>query len=208
MPNIQIANEYTPIKTSCFGWQAPKKRKPLPRKEMVKRNQKSTWAKGGCGTEDIYSGNLLQRMFAETDRDLERQRFPGQEDFKQTEKRMGKLMQSGEFIKKVLSLNKNLLFEKSISCKGHGAFYLVKGKRKVYTAANFKLGWIPEWSTMETDKADLPVREGLTYGWRTVLQRLIQQKAIRKNRADAIFGRDVPNDLRGRNWAIATQQFN
>jgi hypothetical protein len=206
MNKIVLANEYT--KVSCFGWQTPKKKKPLPRKEIVKRNQKSTWAKGGCGKEDIYSGDLLARMFEETDKDLARQRFPGQEDFKNAEKRMGKIMHSGDFIKRVLSMNRNLIFEESKWNRGHGAFYWMKGTRKVYTAANFKLGWIPEWTIMKTDTADLPTRDGLTYGWRTPLMRLVEQRAVSKRQVDKIFGPDVPGDLRGKNWAIATQQFN
>jgi len=203
---IQPATEYT--KVSCYGWQTPKKKKLLPRKEMVKKNQKATWAKGGMGTETMYSGDVLARMFEETDKDLQRQRFPNQEDFKQAERRMGKIMQSSEFIKRVLSMNRNLIFEESISCKGNGAFYWIKGKRKVYTAANFKLGWIPEWTIMKTDTADLPTREGLTYGWRVPLQRLIQQRAITKSQADKVFGPDVPGDLRGKNWATAVREFN
>jgi hypothetical protein len=206
MSNIVVANEYT--KVACYGWTPKPKRKQLARKELVKKNSKATWAKGSVGAEDHYAGDLLARMFEETDKDIERQRFPGQEDFKNAEKRMGKIMHSGEFIRKTLSLNPNLIFEESKFSKGNGAFYWMKGKRKVYTAANFKLGWIPEWTIMKTDTADLPTREGLTYGWRTALQRLIQQRAVSKREADKIFGPDVPGDLRGKNWAIATQQFN
>lgn len=208
MSKILLANEYTPVNPHLYGWTTKPKKQPLARKELVKKNNKATWAKGGLGIEDHYSGDLLARMFEETDKDLARQRFPNQEDFKNKEKRMGKIMLSGDFIKKVLSLNRNLIFEESLSCKGNGAFYWMKGKRKVYTAANFKLGWIPEWTTMETDTADLPTREGLTYGWRVPLQRLIQQRAISKRQADKIFGPDIPGDLRGKNWATATQQFN
>lgn len=204
MSNVVLANKYTNV--SCYGWTVKPKPKPLPRKTMVKGNQKATWAKAGMKTETMYSDELLAKMFEETDKDLARQRFPNQEDFKNKEKRMGKMMLSGDFIKRVLSLNRNLLFEESKSCKGNGAFYWMKGKRKVYTAANFKLGWIPEWSDIETDTADLPT--AVNYGWRTALQRLIQQRAISKRAADKIFGPDVPGDLRGKNWAISTQQFN
>ena len=186
----------------------PPKPKQLARKELVKKNQKSTWARGGMGTETMYSGDVLARMFEETDKDLARQRFPGQEDFKQAEKRMGHIMQSADFIKRVLSMNRNLIFEESISAKGNGAFYWMKSGKKIYTAANFKLGWIPEWTIMKTDTADLPTREGLTYGWRVPLQRLIQQRAISRRQADKVFGPDVPGDLRGRNWATAVGKFN
>jgi hypothetical protein len=205
MSSIIEAGKYS--KVACYGWAPKPKRAPLARRELVKRNQKSTWAKGSLGAETLYSGDLLSRMYEETDKDLARQRFPGQEDFKQSERRMGKIMRSGEFIKKVLSLNENLIFEESISAKGHGAFYWMKGKRKVYTAANFKLGWIPEWTSMKTDTADLPTREGLTYGWRTALQRLVEQRAITMRQVAAVFGAEVPGDLRGKNWATATQQF-
>ena len=153
---IELANKYT--KVSCYGWSVKKKPKPLGRKERVKRNQKSTWAKGGLASEDIHSGDLLTRMYEETDKALERNRYPGQEDFKQAEKRMGKLMLSSDFIRKVLKLNKNLIYEDSVSYKGCGAFYLKQGKTKKSLNAAFRLGWMPEWTIMKTDRADLPTR--------------------------------------------------
>lgn len=206
MSSIVVANKYT--KVSCYGWSTKPKPKPLPRRDRVKRNQKSTWAKGGVTTETLYSGDLLQRMYEETDKDVARQRFPNQEDFKQAEKRMGKIMHSSEFIRRVLSLNRNLIYEDSTWYRGQGAFYVQRGQDKVYTGANFKLGWIPEWTIMKTDTADLPTRDGLTYGWRTVLQRLIQSHCIAKVQVDKLFGLVVHGDVRGMNWAIGTKGFN
>lgn len=203
MPEIEVISEYTPVKTACYAWSVRKKKQPLPRKRQVKGNEKAMW-----GNEDMYAADLLPRMFEETDKQLARQRFPDQEDFKQAERRMGKLMHSSEFIRKVLSLNRNLLYEDSISCKGEGAFYLVKAGKKTYTAANFKAGWIPEWTIIKTDTADLPTREGLTYGWRTVLQRLVQQKAITLRQVRSVFGAVEQGGISGRNWHIATGKFN
>jgi len=205
---IELANKYT--KVSCYGWSVKKKPKPLGRKERVKRNQKSTWAKGGLASEDIYSGDLLSRMHEETDKALERNRYPGQEDFKQAEKRMGKLMLSSDFISKVLKLNKNLVYEDSVSYKGCGAFYLKQGKEKKALNAAFRLGWMPEWTIMKTDRADLPTRDGYTPGWRgVVLQRLVQQKVLTMKQVAEHFGGYISlGDLRGKNWSLATGQFN
>jgi hypothetical protein len=212
MSKVVIANEYTPVSAACYGWQTPKKKKTLVRKELVKKNQKSTWAKQGIGTENVYSGDLLAQMFEDTDKLLASQRFPNQDDFKQAERRMGKRMLHTEFVRKVLSLNKNLICEDSIGSKGSAAFYIwrngVDGKpEKIYTVACFRKGWIPEWTVMKTDTADLPTQDGLTYGWRTVLQRLIQGKAITYRQVVNTFGDVHRNDLCGKNWAMSTEHF-
>jgi hypothetical protein len=205
MSKIQLAGEYT--KVSSFGWIAKPKPQPLERKERVKRNRKSTWAKGGMGSEAIYSGDLLARIYEDTEKQLERDKYPGQEDFEQIQKRMGQLMHSSEFIRKVLSLNKNLIYEDSKWNKGHGAFYLAKGQEKEYTNACFKIGWIPEWSQMIPDTSGRPTRDGLTYGWRTVLQRLVQRKCLTMQQVNRTFGLVTHGDLRGKNWAMAVNQF-
>jgi len=211
MSEIILANKYTPVSTACYGWQTPKKKKTLVRKELVKRNQKSTWAREGMGKSDIYSGDLLAQMHEQTDKDLAQYRFPDQEDFKQAERRMGQRMLHTEFIKKVLSLNKQLIYEDSISLKGSGAFYLIQngvnGPEKVYTGACFRKGWLPEWTIIKTDAADLPTGDGLTYGWRTVLQRLIQKKAITYRQVVKVFGTVLRNDLCGKNWQLNVSQF-
>jgi hypothetical protein len=207
MSKIQIVNEYTPVSTACYGWQTKPKPQPMKVKKQVQRNKRSTWAKGSVGKETMYSGDLLARMYEETNKDLERQRFPDQEDFKKIERRMGKRMIHTEFVKKVLSLNKKLIYEDSKGCKGSGSFYLVQQGQKIYTNACFRKGWLPEWTTIETDTADLPTRDGLTYGWRTVLQRLVQKKAITYRQVVRVFGDVYRNDLCGKNWALNVGKF-
>lgn len=212
---IKPATEYTPLPARnphTLGWVVPKKKATLVRRELVKKNQKSTWAREGFNTESIHSGDLLSAMHEETDNQLAKHRFPDQEDFKNKEKRAGKRMLHTQFIKKVLELNKNLLYEDSLSCKGSGAFYLWRngpdGKpEKVYTNACFRKGWIPEWTTMDTDTADLPTGDGLTYGWRTVLQRLLQKGAITYRQIVKTFGGVHRNDLCGKNWKLNTSDF-
>src|SRR5271170_7071274 len=152
MSKIVIANEYTPIKTACFAWSVPPKKKTLVRKELVKRNEKTVWAREGLNIkkQDLASGDLLSAMHEQTEKDLARQRFPNQEDFKDAKRRTGKRMLHTQLIKKVLSLNKSLLYEDSKGVKGSGAFYLVlnglNGPEKMYTGACFRKGWMPEWT--------------------------------------------------------------
>jgi hypothetical protein len=208
MSSITIANEYTPIKSACFGWVKPKPKKTLVRKELIKRNEKAAWAKEGLNIkETVAAGDLLGAMYEQTEKDLARQRFPDQEDFKKAERRMGKRMLHTEFIKRVLSLNKSLIYQDSKGAKGSGAFYLVQNGVLIYTGACFRKGWLPEWTIIKTDAADLPTAEGLTYGWRTVLQRLLQKKAITYRQVETVFGAVRRNDLCGKNWRLNTQNF-
>jgi hypothetical protein len=209
---IISVNEYTPINTHLLGWTVkPKPKKTLGVKTQVKRNQKSVWAKEGFGTEAVYSGDLLSQMYEQTEKDLARQRFPDQEDFKQAERRMGKRMLHTEFVKKVLSLNKNLLYEDSKGVKDSGAFYLIRnganGPEKVYTGACFRKGWLPEWTIIKTDAADLPTQDGLQYGWRTVIQRLLQKRALTYRQVVKTFGDVYRNDLCGKNWKQAVGEM-
>jgi hypothetical protein len=208
------ASEYTPlppVNPHLLGWTVKPKPEPMRVKKQVRANRKSTWAKEGFNTEAVYSGDLLKQMYEQTERDLAPQRFPDQEDFKQAERRMGKRMLHTDFIKRVLSLNKKLIYEDSKGVKDSGAFYLIEnrpeGKSKIYTGACFRKGWIPEWTIIKTDAADLPTQDGLTYGWRTVLQRLVQKGAITYRQVVKVFGDVYRNDLCGKNWALNTNAF-
>lgn len=207
MSKVVLANEYTPVSTACYGWQAKPKPQEMGSKKQVSRNQKTVWAREGVGNKDLYSGDLLAMMHEQTDKDLARQRIPNQEDFKQVERRMGKRMLHSDFVRKVLALNRHLIYEDSLYCKGSGAFYLVRQGKKIYTGACFRTGWMQEWTTVETDTADLVTREGLTYGWRQVLQRLLQQKALSYRQVVETFGDVYRNDLCGRNWSTNVGEF-
>lgn len=204
---------FNELKAATKRWVTPPKRDDrIKRRELVKKRSGARWAKGSLVDEQVYAGELLARMHEETDKQLEKQRLPGQNDFKNVEKRTGRGMMSSQFIGMVLKLNSNLVCEDS-PLKGCAAFYLIKnnpktGKReKIYTAACFRKGFIPEWTIIRTDAADMFNSDGLTYGWRTVLQRLVQSKALRYRDAVEIFGEVYHEDLRGKNWALAVAPF-
>lgn len=188
---IEIANEYT--KVSCFGWQAPKKEKVLPKKEQLPNTSQNR--------------DILAERYEQTDNDLERQRWPGWKDFKNADKRMGRSMPESELVRKVSRLNPDLFAEDSKWSKGCAAFYWKRGGLKIYTSACWRKGWIPEWTIMETDAADLQTREGYRPGWRQILQRLIQAGALKRREVEKIFGLVHYGDLRGQNWYNAVGQF-
>jgi hypothetical protein len=197
-----------------YGWaKKPKRDKTVKRRKLVGARNKSTWAKGGLQNEQLMSGELLRALHEDTDKQLERQRMPGQNDFLNAEKRTGKALFSNKFIAMVLKLNPKLVCEDSKALKGCAAFYEVRynpatGKQeKRYTAACFRKGLIPEFTIVKEDAAGLVNSDGITYGWRTVLQRLIQGKALRYGDAVRIFGEVHYNDLRGKNWALAVKAF-
>ena len=197
----------------AYGWVKRKKPKPLMRRDMIKPGGTSFWAKGGLVDEKLRSSELLQAMHEDTDRMLESQRMPGQKDFTNTEKRTGKGIMSGEFIKRVLKLNRNLVCEDSLGWKGGAAFYWLKtnpkmGEReKKYTSACFLHGLIPEFTIVKEDAAGLVHSGDITYGWRTVLQRLIAQRALTYAKVREEFGEVEHSDLRGQNWDTAVRPF-
>jgi hypothetical protein len=204
---ITVAGKYTPSKPSAFGWTVPVKPKPLNRKEMICKKERTFWAREGLKAEEIHSGDLLSAMHEDTDRLLSRQRFPNQDDFKKKDVRAGKWMAHTEFIRRILRLNKNLIYEDSVSVKDSGAFYLIQNGKKIYTSACFRKGWLREWTTFETDAADLPTADGLHYGWRTPLQRLIQKRIITYSAAVRAFGEVYRQDLCGKGWRNFTSDF-
>lgn len=177
------------------------------RKNLVRANEGSTWAKGGLAIEDYRTSDLLKAMYDETDKELQKFRHPAQADFMDAKKRIGKGMWSNELIRKVTTLNPNVIFEESQGWKGAGAFYMYKNGLKVYTAACFLLGYVPEFTIMKEDAAGLVHSDGIRYGWRTVLQRLVQQKALTYRQVVETFGPVEHTDMRGKNWAIATKAF-
>jgi len=186
---IEVANEYT--KVSCFGWQTPVKKAPLQKKELLPKQD----------------NEILAAYFEDTDKQLERQRWPGQEDFKNAAKRMEGGMLESDLVRRVTRINPALFAEDSTGSKGCAAFYWKRAGEKVYTAANWRKGWIPQWTILTTDAADLPTRDGYRPGWRQILQRLIQVGALRRHDVEKAFGIVDLSDLRGRNWHNAVGRF-
>lgn len=186
MPEILVANEYQDVR--CFGWVAPKKRQPLPRKEQLNpRNQ-----------------DVLAEMWEKTDKQLAANRFPGQEGFKDKLRQMGTPMHSSALITKVQKLNPRLVAEDSTNCRGNAGFYYSTATgEKRFTGAHFRKGVLPEFSVIETDAADLPVR--VQYGWREVLARLVKSGQLTLRQVVKAFG--DTNTVQSDNWRREIQPF-
>ena len=179
-------------------------------KKQVDPKGKSIWTGGKWMGA---SQDLLPAMYEDTGKQIERQRMPGQSDFTNAEKRVGRGMFTNQLVKMVTKLNPNLICEDTLAIKGCAAFYEIRynpttgRQEKRYTAACFRKGFIPEFTIVREDAAGLISSDTITYGWRTVVQRLIQGKCLRYRQAMEIFGEVHHDDLRGKNWALAVAPF-
>jgi len=175
MPSIIPATEYTNVSqfsNNGYVWLTPKHTG-----NMLHVRQPRD---GSLGREE------LARIREMSDAHLSRNRLPDQDNFKDKERQLGKAMHSSEFVQKVLKLNPNILCEDSVNCRGHAAFYYVERGEKKYTNASFTKGILPEFSIIETDAADLPVR--VKYGWREVLLRLVKARQLSFRQVVRMFG--------------------
>jgi hypothetical protein len=184
-------NPTIPVGVACYGWQTPK---PTPKPRYKQQLSNQNW-------------DTLKALWEATDKQLQRQRWEDQEDFKNQEKRMGKGIWHTELVTRLLKLNKDLICEDSQAMKECASFYLVQNNVRTYTGACFRKGFLPEFTVMKTDRADLPTQDGLTYGWRTVLQRLVQKKAITYRQMLSVFGEVHYGDQRAKHWDRAIAPF-
>jgi hypothetical protein len=133
------------------------------------------------GDKLLSPQEALLRAFEETDRRLQVYRLTDHEELKDTKARFGYPLSFVELIRRVRKINPALWVEDSINMPGHCGFYRYKRPKqpddpdKEFLAA-FPKEVLPEYSIVLVDKADLPIKE--MRGWRTVLLRLIQQKAL------------------------------
>lgn len=187
MPEIILANEYTNI--HAYRWVAPPKPKivAVPRKQLPESDK-----------------DELQRLREMSDAKLAVNRLPGQEDFKDRERQLGNAMHSSEFVRRVQKLNPALIVEDSINCRGSAAFYYATPQgEKTYTNASFKKGVLPEFSVIETDAADLPVK--VQYGWREVLLRLVKARQLSFRQVVRMFG--DAETVQGSVWRRSIRNF-
>lgn len=203
---IVPATEYTPLPkrepVSLYGWSVPKKRELLPVKKQLP---------GG-------DQEKLRQLWEDTDRQLAQYRYPDQEDFKNAERQTGRGMWSNELIRKILALNNRLWVEDCAAIKGCAGFYWAIDGVKKFTNASFEKGFLPEFSIIRVDRADLPAavkvsyvddvpNSPIKYGWRTVLLRLVKVKALTMRQVVAVFGDVEANDTRGRHWSANISAF-
>lgn len=155
------------------------------------------------GDKLLSKQEQLQRLKEDTDKQLETQRFPDQEAFKDVERRMGKVMLHTQLFEKVRQLNSRIAMETSNNDSTVAGFYqmLPAGDKKFICA--FHKGWMPEFSIISVDERNLPKSE--RRGWRTVLLRLIQAKCLTYQQVIETFGHVEAQDERGKYWKLYSQ---
>jgi len=142
------------------------------------------------GDKSLRGAEALAQSFEQIDKSLQQYRLPDHEQLKDVDARMGKPLHFAELIRRVVKLNPSLWAEDSINRPGNVGFYRHRTPTpedpcdKEYLVA-FPKDILPEYSIIETDAADLPVKE--KRGWRTVLLRLLQQRALTIEQVSSAF---------------------
>ena len=197
MSSIVVANEYTSVHTK--GWLVPKKTPELKRERQLKGHCKL------AGVDYDSPEEMLEAMWQDTDAKLAPYRYPDQESFKNCEKQTGKALWSHSLVKQILKLNPNLFVEDAVALPGCAGFYKMVSGEKTFTGASFRKGLVPEFTIIKTDAADLPV--AFTYGWRTVLVRLVKSRDLSYAQINRVWGEVHLNDARGKHWNINMREF-
>jgi len=195
MPELILAGEYTDVRKAAFGKDAYRFVAPPPPKVVSRPKEQ---------LRSEHDKEELARIREMSDAQLSQHRMPDQDNFKDKVRQMGHPMHSNTLVRMVLKANPKLVVEDSVNCKGHAAFYYfeVDGAKKP-TNAHFKKGILPEFSIMETDAADLPVR--VQYGWREVLSRLVKAKQLRLGQVLRMFGDTTT--VQSSHWRRQLQPF-
>lgn len=118
----------------------------------------------------------LERLWEDTDRQLERERLPQQEDWKNPERQQGISLHSNELIRRVKKMNPAIWVEDSQRFRDRAGFYYATPNARLFSGAHFKKGMVHEFSRIFTDTADRPV--AVEYGWREVLHRLMKKRLV------------------------------
>lgn len=124
---------------------------------------------------------------------VKNQRWANQEDFYDEYARIGRRLTGREFYSKLSTIAKNLYVTEG-RIIGDLAIFKTYGCPQPHLSGNsfeyicyMPTGIMPEYSTMEFDDKDVPVREKQR-GWRTVLLRLIKARIITEQQCEEVFG--------------------
>lgn len=150
---------------------------------------------------ELKHNESLARLWQETDKQLERERIPNQDDWKNADRQRGIPLDSNELIRRVLKMNPAIWPEDSLYCRGHVGFYFARDGRKEFSGAHCKKGIVYEFSRIYVDAADRPV--AIEYGWREVLHRLLKKKLIKWNQMTKLF--PIYNSVRSEPFDRQTQ---
>jgi hypothetical protein len=199
MSEIILANEYQSVHTK--NWSVPPKPPKIGRERRIKgpvtirRNSGLVTYDSG---DDMLKAMKAERKAAET-------HFPDQESFENAEKQAGKGVWSHQLVRQIVKLNANLFVEDSVLVPGCAAFYKMIDGKKTPTGASFRKGLIPEFTIFK------PVTEfdsmAITYGWRTVVMRLVKSRDLTYADVYRIWGEVHYNDARGKHWDLNIRKF-
>lgn len=145
----------------------------------------------------------LARLWEDTDKQLEAERIPGQEDFKNEDRQRGIPLDSNELVRRITKMNPFVWVEDSLRCPGHAGFYFAKHEQKFFSGAHFKKGTVFEFSRIYVDAADRPV--AVEYGWREVLHRLMKKKLVTWGQIVKYF--PIYNSVRSEPFDRQTQEL-
>lgn len=129
----------------------------------------------------------LAEMRERNDRALERHRLPDQAAVGDHRRRSGRMMHSADIIRPLRRLAPQLWLQDG--APGNIAIYWPR-RDGLHYLTYCPLGWLPEYSIIETDARNLP--SGERRGWRTVLSRLIGAGMV--NEKDAARAFRAPED--------------
>ena len=135
----------------------------------------------------IAGQERLDGYKADTHKMLDRYRLSDHEELKKSEKRTGQMLFHTDLIRRIEKItHKRVWAEDSKHDTNVCGFYTTAtnpdktsadfGKPVKKFICAFDKGALPEFSHIITDERDLPIRE--KRGWRTVLTRLMQAKAL------------------------------
>ena len=154
----------------------------------------------------ISGREALARSFEDTDRQLAQHRLPEQDKWKESERRLGRGMTHVALFNYVRKFIESVVMETSFNDPAVAGFYSHDTRGKRYLVA-FNTGFLPEWSIITTDRADLPIKE--RRGWRTVLLHLLKRKVITFSQVSEIVRTHygyAPADW-NKYWWIYTNDF-
>jgi hypothetical protein len=200
MSSIVVAGEYTTVHSKA--WLTPKKPQKVGRERRLKGPVKVRRNGRGLVTYDCPD-DMMKAMRDEA-KSLE-VRYPDQESFENSEKQTGKGIWSHQLVKQIAKLNPNLFVEDSLLVPGCAAFYKILGKEKTATGASFRKGLIPEFTIFKPSTEIDSI--AITYGWRTVVMRLVKSRDLRYADVLRIWGEVHHIDARGKHWNMNMREF-
>jgi hypothetical protein len=211
---IQVVSEYAnvrklaPLPANCKNWTIKPKPQPIGIERQLKGHV--TVRHGHSYLTDKVTSvtydnpeEMLKGMHQATEKRLEAYRHPDQKDFVNSERQNVGGMWSSELVRRIRKINPKLFIQDSRNAPGCAAFYKMVGDELTYTNASFRHGFVPKYSIMKEDKAGLATE--FTYGWTTVLLRLIKLGDLKYNAVVREFG--YIDDDRAKHWAIYTKQY-